>query len=231
MRIRKKRPELNTSKLGKESFFPNMQKNFAFNKADAGADTQLVKEEKATTNTNIKRDRIQAKIKKTTFFAPRFSNGFQTVCDVNIHPDDKTEYLLKQDVRHVGTGLPKVKTLSAGKGLKASSPCIYEATMAHEQVHIDNAQANCKGFKKCLDDEVNNNFLFDTNSSKEYDDCYKKHHGGLAKDCKKDEQEAYTKTVQIAKELLTKPKCESEKSSLETNIKEWKKHAINPPNC
>lgn len=229
MKRRKKKPELNSNKLDNGSFFPKTQKNRTIVNADSAVSTQLAINRKATKNTINKGETI--KTKRSTFFAPRFGNGFQTVCDVNIHPDDRIKYQLKKDIRHVGTGLPEVKTLAVGKGLKESNPCIYEAAMAHEQVHIDNAKANCKGFKKCLDDEVDNNIFFDTISRKEYDDCYKKHHGGLAAACKTDEQQAYTKTVQIAEELLKKSKCKPEKTNLKNNIKQWKIYAITPPNC
>lgn len=166
-----------------------------------------------------------------TFFPPRFGNGFQTVCDVDIHPDDKMNYLMHKNVRHVGTGIPKVKTLPLAKGLKKSSPCLYEALMVHEQVHVDNAKSNCKAFKKCLDDEVANNFFSNSNSTKEYNNCKQKHSGGLASDCKKDEQEAYKKTVEIAEKLVKESKCASEIKILEQNIKNWKTYAITPPNC
>lgn len=166
-----------------------------------------------------------------TFFPPRLGNGFQTVCDVDIHPDDKMNYLMKKDVRHVGTGIPKVKTLALAKGLKKSNPCLYEATMAHEQVHVKNAKANCKAFKKCLDDEVANNIFSNSNSTEEYNHCKEKHSGGLASDCKKDEQEAYKKAIEIAEKLLEESKCASEKANFTKNIKIWKTYAVTPPNC
>lgn len=168
---------------------------------------------------------------KGKFFPPRLGNGFKTVCDVDVHPNDKMKFLMNKDVRHVGTGIPKIITLVSGKGLKASNPCVYEALMAHEQVHVQNAKANCSGFKKCLDDEVANNWVSSSNSANEYKTCHNKFHKGLASNCKIDEQQAYKKTVEVAEKLVTQTKCASKKSNLEKNIIQWKKYAKTPPNC
>lgn len=178
-----------------------------------------------------KKTQIKENSEKGAFFPSRYGNGFKTICDVDIHPDDKANYLLNRDVRHVGSGVPKVTTLALGKGLKKSNPCLYEAAIALEQVHVDNAKSNCKSFKKCLDDEVANNLFSSYNSKEEYDHCKKTHSGGLASDCIKDEQQAYTKSVEIGEKLLLESKCASEKSNLEKNIAKWKKNAVAPPNC
>jgi hypothetical protein len=168
---------------------------------------------------------------KGKFFPPRLGNGFQTLCDVDIHPDDKMNFLMNRDVRHVGTGKPYVKTLSLGKGLKTSNPCLYEAAMAHEKVHVNNATNNCKAFKKCLDDEVANNWVSNKNSTAEYKACQKTHSNGLASNCKADEQQAYAKSVKVGEKIVLETKCASEKSNLEKNIIQWKKYAKTPPNC
>ncbi len=168
---------------------------------------------------------------KGKFFPPRLGNGFKTECDVGVHPDDKLNFQLRKSVRHVGTGTPKVITLSHGEGLKSSSPCLYEAAMEHEHVHVQNSQANCAGFKKCLDDEVANNLISSSVSANEYINCHNTFSGGKASDCKTDEQQAYTKSVEVGEKLVSDSKCASEKALLEKNIIQWKKYAKSPPNC
>ena len=103
--------------------------------------------------------------------------------------------------------------------------------MEHEQVHVDNAAANCKGLKKCLDDEVANNIFSETNSAAEYINCHNTHNGGVAESCALDEKAAYKKTVDVGERLVTESRCTGEKSYLEANIKKWKKYAKAPPNC
>jgi len=146
---------------------------------------------------------------KGTFFPPRYGNGFQTVCDVDIHPDDKANFELRKSVRHIGSGVPSIKVLPYGEGIKTSSPCLYEASMAHEQVHVNNATANCSGFKKCLDDKVANNLVSDANSANEYIACHNKFSKGLASNCTTDEQQAYSKSVEIGEKLVIDSKCAS----------------------
>ena len=176
-------------------------------------------------------DIFASKDARSDFFKPRFSNAFQTVCDVDIHPEDKIKYSLGKEIRHVGSGAPFVKALASGKGLKTSHPCTYDVLMMHEQVHVDNAKANCKGFKKCLDDEVANNLVYDTVSPEEFRECQIAHHNGLAESCVQDEKQAYALTVTAAEAKLKDANCASEKSTLEANLKMWKKYAIKPPNC
>lgn len=194
-------------------------------------DTLQSKEQVRLRATNHSNDIFRKKDKKKMFFAPRYSNAFQTICDVDVHPDDRIKFALGKDIRHVGTGLPKIKTLPIAKGLKTTNPCLYEISMAHEKVHVNNAKVNCKSFKKCLDKEVEKNWVFDTVSVAEYNSCKKANHGGLAKSCVADEKQAYQKSVAEGSRLANDIKCTAEKSNLLANIKLWKKYAKKPPNC
>ena len=131
-------------------------------------------------------------------------------------------------VLDMGTGCGVLAVLVADKAKKVVATDInpYAIDCAKK-----NAKRNCAVFKKCLDDEVANNWVYDTVSKQEYLDCERNNHKGLAADCVADEIEAYKKGITVARGLLTDPKCAGEKKNLQDNINLWQKYTVKPPNC
>jgi hypothetical protein len=155
-------------------------------------------------------------------------------CDVKVHPDDWYKYLLDKKFRTVGKGELQIKVLVPD--LKSKSPCLYEALMEHEKVHVKNNERYCSNFKKCVD-EKNSTFLWifgePTISKDAFDECYKTHYGGKgpAKDCIEDEKIAYVTGIRKAQELKDQSKCAKEKTNLEQNIQYWESIKDSAPNC
>ncbi|TKJ38543.1 hypothetical protein CEE37_12315 [candidate division LCP-89 bacterium B3_LCP] len=92
---------------------------------------------------------------------PRFSPGARTDCDVNPHPEDITAMQLGKSFRTVGTGNPEITILD--KARQKKYPCLFKAIFRHEEKHVANIAANCKRFKKCVDENSSKSCGFSGN--------------------------------------------------------------------
>jgi len=158
-------------------------------------------------------------------------HGMKTSCDVNVDPRDLTDFLLKNSFRTVGKGQPQIGTLAPG--LAANSPCLAEASEAHEEQHVKNAAGPCQLFKKCVDDHTGGfPWLGDpTISYENFVECHNTNHNGLPADCIADEKSAYEVGIKKASELMNEPRCAKEKASLQANIAYWNSIKDNDPDC
>ncbi len=166
-------------------------------------------------------------------YRSRFSgNVAKTVCDVAVHPEDVINFQLKKSFRTVGTGTPKVVVLN--EQMKQEYPCVFEAVMAHEQVHIENSTPNCTAFKECVDDSSSaflGYFGDPTISHSDFVACNNAHNAGIFPDCKTDEAAAYEAGIKKAQALKSESGCSSEVWALDQAITQWQGHQKSPPNC
>lgn len=162
---------------------------------------------------------------------PASMEGMRTKCDVKIDPRDELDFQLKKDVRTAGTGRPWTEILN--QGLQAASPCLFDALKLHEEHHVRNNAAACQAFKQCVDAHSSRTlFIGDPRIS--HDDfvrCYNGNNNGTSTNCVADEKESYEATIKKAQALMLEPRCASEKSSLEYNIKYWESIKDHDPDC
>lgn len=162
--------------------------------------------------------------------ARKATNLYKTICDWDVHKDDKP-YMFNGSskwLRVVGTGKPKVIGLKPSI-IKKLGTCEKEVYDAHENVHVQNATQPCADFKKCVEGYYG--WTSSTVYYHQFATCHNKHKGGLHPNCKQDETQAYTASANKATALAGQKRCASEKSRLESLATQHKKWAVKPPNC
>lgn len=158
--------------------------------------------------------------------------GLKTDCDVKVDPRDEIDFQLSKSVRTIGSGKPVITDLIPD--LKKNNPCLYEASLTHENQHALNAAIPCGEFKKCVDSHSSPEYYFwgeNKISRNDFIECHNSNTGGKMADCISDEKSAYEAGISKAKELVLLPKCSAEVKSLNDNIKFWESIKSNSPNC
>ncbi|MDG1334268.1 MAG: hypothetical protein P8P74_18185 [Crocinitomicaceae bacterium] len=165
--------------------------------------------------------------------ARRVTNLYKTICDLDIAKKDKTNPLRFYPgssawLSVVGTGTPKVIPLNPSLIAKMG-PCELEVYAKHEDVHVQNAKANCAAFKTCVEGYYS--WYSSTIYYNDFAGCHNTHHGGLDPDCKKDEMQAYAASAALASKLSKESRCSKEQSRLQSVATQHTSWAATPPNC
>lgn len=181
--------------------------------------------------------KLTGTIKSLNCLNQRCSKPAKTFCDIEIHPKDTSIYL-HRPFRVVGKGEPKIVFSKPGlkDKMKGETPCLFEATMVHENKHVKNSSVPCKNLKKCLDKKSSKPLggLFGGEPRISYIDfvkCHNLHNNGLMKDCITDEKQAYEAEIQKAIELKKQKRCAKEIQNLDKQIGYWERIKNNAPNC
>jgi hypothetical protein len=170
--------------------------------------------------------------KKSKPKARRASNLYKTICDWDLSKKDKDPLRAYSGsskwLTVVGTGKPKVVPLNPSL-ISKLGPCELEVYAKHEDVHVQNAKANCAAFKTCV--EGHYGLISKTVYYNDYVGCYNKHHGGMHANCRQDEMQAYAASAALASKLSKQKRCSSEQSRLQSVAAGHAKWAVTPPNC
>lgn len=163
----------------------------------------------------------------------RRSAAMETECDVRIHPKDMSQYFAGNAFRTLGTGTPQIEERMPG--VLEKNPCLGKALRAHEQVHVKNMAGPCSKFKECVDSHSGSAwYTFGLGAEKisksDWISCRNTYAKNLP-DCQVDENEAYEKSIAVAKRMVKKETCAGEKSLLQRNIAHWQSIKNCAPNC